>query len=197
MTFDFAPLKPRSFDLVMIDPAWPWATWSEKGKAKSPDSQYETQTWDEIYGLPVADLLHDGGAVIVWCTWPLFGKQHMIVENVWGLRVQTGGAWSKRTKNGKLRWGTGHVMRSVCEPFIIATKGKNKLRGRSIKNLIESSEGVEIEGLAREHSRKPDEVYKHFENLTPGWRRADIYSRQRRAGWTGFGKELDKFPAIA
>jgi len=193
MTFQFAPLKPGSFDFVMIDPAWPWKVWSAKGNKKSPEAQYDTMTWEDIMALRPQDLLAPGGAMVVWGTWPLYGKQQMIVENCWGLEVQTGGAWSKRTKTGKLRWGPGHIHRTVCEPFMIATKRGHKLRGRGIKNLIEQTAELEIPGLARQHSRKPSEVYRHFEALTPGWRRADVYTRERREGWEPFGHEIDKF----
>lgn len=197
MSFEFAPLERNLYDFVMIDVSWPWSTWSEAGAKKSPSAHYKPMPWSKIERLPVRELLAPGGVVMSWGTWPLIGKQHLILENCWGLEVVTGGAWSKRTKSGKLRWGPGHVLRSVCEPFLIATLPGHKLKGKAEKNLIESLDRLELEGIARQHSRKPEEAYSLVERLTPGWRRADIYARTRRAGWDGFGDELGKFNKAA
>lgn len=193
MSFEFSPLEPGSFDFVMIDVSWEWETWSPKGAKKSPIVHYKPMPWSQVERLPVRQLLAPGGVVWIWGTWPLFGRQHLIAENCWGLKVQTGGAWSKRTKSGKLRWGPGHIIRSVCEPFMIATMPGHKLRGKAEKNLIECLDKLELHGVARRHSEKPEEAYELVERLTPGWRRADIYARWRRDGWTGFGDELGKF----
>ena len=54
-----------------------------------------------------------------------------------------------------------------------------------------------IDGLAREHSRKPDEAYSLLEALTPGARRCDVFSRQKRDGWDNWGREANKFSEVA
>ena len=193
MTFAFAPLKPGAHDFVMIDCPWPFEVRTKNGIKKSPEAHYKTMPMDEIAKLPVADLLADGGVVWMWCTWPLFGQQHLICENAWGLKVRTGGAWSKRTRSGKLRVGTGYVLRTVCEPFLIAAKHGHKFRARGkALNLIETLDCLELPGRAREHSRKPDEAYELVERLTPGWTRADVFAIDVRPGWNQFGDELGK-----
>lgn len=191
MSFFFEPLKPRSFDLVHIDFPWPWETWSDAGKKKSP--QYDCMTFDQIASCQADELLAPGGVMVAWTTWPLIGKQHLILENSFGLDVKTGGVWSKRTRYGKVRWGTGHILRSVCEPFLIACRKGHKLRGPAEKNLIETMDDIELHGVARENSRKPEEMFALLERLTPGWRRADIFSRQSRDGWSTWGNEKTKF----
>ena len=46
----------------------------------------------------------------------------------------------------------------------------------------------------REHSRKPAEFYKAVAKHTPtAVRRADLFSRERRPGFEGFGDEHGKF----
>lgn len=184
----FDPLRPFSYDLVVCDPPWPWAAYSEKGQAKSPEAQYETMSMDAIGLLPVGDLLAPGGVLFLWCTWPLIDEQAQMPKR-WGLKVKTGGSWAKRTVNGKLRWGPGYLLRSVCEPFLIATLPESGFRGAREINLID--------GLAREHSRKPDEAYAMLERILPHARRADIFSRQSRAGWDSFGNEATKFDGAA
>lgn len=181
-----------SYDFVMADPPWEWETYSDKGQAKSPEAQYDTMPFEDIEAMRLGDLLAPGGAMFLWCTWPCMERQ-MQVLRAWGLKPATGGVWAKRTINGKLRWGPGYIIRTVCEPYLIATLPGHKVRGKSVANLIETLEDAALDGLARDHSRKPDEVYGMVEALTPGLRRADIFARQRRPGWDGWGNELGKF----
>jgi N6-adenosine-specific RNA methylase IME4 len=48
-----------------------------------------------------------------------------------------------------------------------------------------------------EHSRKPDEFYKIIIDKTPGQTRCDLFSRQTRPGFDGWGNEAGKFDAPA
>ena len=187
----FAPLQLRSVDLLVIDYPWPWRTYSEEGRKKTP--QYDTMELREIEESGPQDLLSPKGIGFFWVTWPLIAKQSRIIEDVFGLEVRTGGAWSKRSRTGKLRWGPGHIVRTVCEPYLIAAHKGHGFRGRDMKNLLETFGESELPGLARENSRKPDEFYEELERLTPGWRRADIFARQSRDGWTTWGREKTKF----
>jgi len=188
----FEGLQRYSYDAVMIDPPWDFRCRGAAGR-KSPAAQYACMPTSEIAALPIGELLKPQAMVWLWCTWPLVAEgQHIRVLKSWGLEPKTGGAWAKRTVTGKLRWGTGYVMRTVCEPFIIATAGAPLARGRSVKNLIDCGD-VLLNGLARQHSRKPDEAYSTMEALTPGMMRADLFSRQRRPGWDAWGWEAGKF----
>lgn len=194
----FGDLKMFGYDVAMIDPAWHFDLRSAKGEAKSPQAQYRTMSIAEVAALPVGDLLAPGGILFLWTTWPIVAQGlHAHCIECWGLKGVTGGSWAKRTASGKLRWGPGYVVRSVCEPWIIAGLPDAGVRGPSIKNMIETIEAVSIDGLAREHSRKPDEAYSLLEALSPGARRADVFARTPRAGWDGFGDELNKFGATA
>lgn len=199
MTWPFKGLRRGSFDFVKVDPAWHFNLWSAQGEEKSPQAQYDTMTIEEVCELPVRDLLKPtGGAGWLWTTWPMVAAGlHTRVLDAWGVFGKTGGSWAKRTGRGLLRWGPGFIHRTVCEPYIIfstsPTNGSG-LRGRDQKNMIETLDAIQFDGLAREHSRKPDEAYRICEVLTPGAKRADVFARQRRHGWTGFGRELDTWP---
>lgn len=191
----FEPLNPGAFDFAMFDYPWPFAARTLRGEGKSPSAQYSLMTWAQIARTRPQDLLAPRGVALFWCTWPLIARQSMLIENVFGMEIKTGGAWAKRTLTGKLRPGTGFVLRSVCEPFVIACpKGKRHgLRGPDAYNLVETFHRATVDGLAREHSRKPEEVYQLVERLTPGWRRADVFTRHRRRGWSSWGNEKNKF----
>lgn len=199
MTWPFGELRMFGYDLAVVDPPWPWEAYGENGYAKSPEAQYRTMPLRDIAALPVGQLLGAGGAVFLWCTWPLVAQGvHAKIFDAWGVKGKTGGAWAKRTGGGKLRWGPGYIVRTVCEPWFIGTIGDtHRLRGRASPNLIETGEDALFDGLARQHSRKPDEAYAFLEALTPKARRADLFARQRRPGWDAWGDELDKFEGAA
>lgn len=185
MTWAFDGLERGGYSLIMIDPPWNFSTYSSKGLKKSAQAHYSCMDGNGIKDLPVSDLAAEDCLLWCWATWPMLPNALETIE-AWGFTYKTGGVWAKRTINGKLRWGTGFRLRSVCEPMLIATRGHPK-SARNVTNLVD--------GLAREHSRKPDEAYKAAECLMPDARRADIFARQKRDGWDGWGFELDKFGA--
>lgn len=194
----FDPLRPFSIDLAVIDPPWHYELYSSKGEAKSPQAQYATMSLDAVKALPVGDLLAPGGGVVLWTTWPLVALgAHVEVIRAWGLEPKTGGGWAKRSKTGKLRWGTGYVARSVHEPYIIATLPGSRWNGAGFPNLVETLEAMSVDGLARQHSRKPDEFYDLVEKAWPDARRADLFARQSRPGWATWGHEATKFDGEA
>lgn len=194
----FGSLPMFGFDVLQVDPPWHFDLHSAAGEAKSPQAQYRTMSLDAIAALPMGQLLAPGGVIFLWCTWPLVAVgAHVQVMRRWGYEPRTGGVWAKRTRNGKLRWGPGYIVRSVCEPWLIGTSPGASVRGASVCNLVETLADASLDGLAREHSRKPDEVFDLIEALTPGLRRAEIFSRSARPGWASWGDEVGKFPAGA
>lgn len=197
-SWPFDPLHPFSFDVVELDPPWRYQLRSAKGEAKSPQAHYATMTVEDIAALPVGDLLAPGGIVILWSTWPLVATgTHVQVLTGYGLRPVTGGGWAKRSTSGKLRWGLGYVARSLHEPYIIASLPGGEWTGARFPNLVETLEAVSVDGLAREHSRKPDEFYALVEKAWPEARRASLFSRQSRPGWSTWGNEATKFDEAA
>lgn len=187
----FDPLPRNSFDLLMVDCPWSFRTWSQNGKKhKSPEGHYHTMRIEEISALPVMSLAHRNCVLWMWATHPMIDEQ-IAVCRAWGFKFVTTGVWVKRTTTGKLAFGTGYRLRCASEPFIIGTIGF-PLTAKNVRTVIE--------GPIREHSRKPDEAYCAAEALLPRtmWgaaRRADIFSRQTRAGWTSWGREAGLFDA--
>ncbi len=100
-----------------------------------------------------------------------------------GITYKTEHVWRKITANGKVRWGTGFLARSMHEPILRGSVGHPP------KLTLPSC----FDGIAREHSRKPEEFYRMIVEKTPGCRRADIFARERRDGFDGWGDELGRF----
>jgi N6-adenosine-specific RNA methylase IME4 len=184
MAWIFDPLMPLAYDFIMADPPWSFQHRSAKGEtAKSAAGQYDTMTLRDIASMPVSQLARPDAVLWLWATHPMIDQQIEVLRG-WGFRFATSGVWIKRTRGGELAFGTGYRLRCASEPFLIGILGNPKT-SRSIRSAIE--------GPIREHSRKPDEAYVAAEAMMPNARRADVFSRQRRLGWEGWGNEADKF----
>jgi len=181
----FGDLTPGGYGMLMADPPWHFKLYSEKGEAKSAQAQYATMDLDAICKIPVWELAATDCVLWLWATWPMLPDGLQVIRR-WGFTYKTGGAWSKRTARGKQAFGTGYLLRSACEPFLIATRGEPKT-SRSVRNVVEA--------LAREHSRKPDLAYEMAEALMPRAQRAELFSRESRPGWATWGNEVGKFNA--
>lgn len=184
MTWPFAPLTPLRYGLILADPPWAYEMRSAKGYAKSPEAHYETLSEAEIAALPVGHLAGADCILVLWSTWPHL-PQAMRVMAAWGFVFKTGGSWTKLTTTGKPAFGTGYILRSATEPFLIGTIGEPKAGSRSIRNLIESER--------REHSRKPPEMRRLCEALAPDVARCELFAREPWSGADVWGREAAKF----
>ncbi|MBY0392084.1 MAG: DNA methyltransferase [Novosphingobium sp.] len=192
MTWPFGSIPPLSFDVILADPATRFETWSDAGKEKSPQAQYETMSWDELQAMPVSHLGRGDAMLFLWACWPTLRESIALME-AWGFRYVTGGAWHKRTKHGKTAFGTGYVLRSASEPFLIGTLG-SPLTANNIRGVIESEDLDVIDAAVRGHSRKPDEQYDFCRRLNPrALKFIELFARQRQPGWEAWGNEVDKF----
>ena len=179
----WGPLAPSGYGLIMADPPWAFELYSAAGEAKSAQAQYRTMSLDSIAALPVAELAAPDCLLWLWATAPMLPDQIEIARR-WGFEFKTSGVWVKQTVNGKLAFGTGYVLRSAHEPFVIATRGNPKC-ARTVRSVVM--------GEAREHSRKPEAAFRAAEVLVPGVARVELFSRERRPGWDSWGDEAGKF----
>lgn len=182
---DLSVVPMFSYDLIAADPPWPFENYSAKGEKKSARLHYDTMSMDQIAALRVGDLLTKHGWFALWTTAPALNLQIRIMEDAWGIRYVTHLVWAKRTNSGKLTMGPGYVARTRHELILIGKVGKPP-RARAIDSLFD--------GVRREHSRKPEEFYRHMERFMPNARRLDLFSRQPRDGWDSWGREARKFP---
>jgi N6-adenosine-specific RNA methylase IME4 len=182
----FGDLEPGAYGLIVADPPWNFQTYSQKGKEKkSADLHYSTMSLEEIKALPVSELADPKGCFLwLWTTAPMLVHGIGVLE-AWGFEYSTHGIWHKRTKNGLTGFGTGYIFRNSHEPYLIGRHGSPKTSARNVRSIIE--------GPIREHSRKPDQAYDAAERLFGDVRRADLFGRETRPGWDGWGNEATKF----
>ncbi|ABS68846.1 MT-A70 family protein [Xanthobacter versatilis] len=181
--WQFGDLKMFGYDLIVADPPWDFELYSEAGEGKSAKAHYGTMKLDEIAALRVGDLARGDCLLLLWCCeWmPPAARQRVL--DAWGFTYKTTIIWRKVTRAGKVRMGPGYRARTMHEPVIVATVGNPKHTPFSSV----------FDGVAREHSRKPEAFYRMVEAAAPKAARADLFSRQRRDGWDAFGNEVEKF----
>ena len=194
----FAELTPFKYGVILADPPWAYAMRSEKGYAKSPEAHYDTMPIDQIKALPVADLAAGDCLLILWSTWPHL-VQALEVMAAWGFTYKTGGAWVKRTASGKTAFGTGYLLRSASEPFLVGTIGNPPIRSRSERNVIETVEDFPalIDAERREHSRKPPQMRDMIERLLPDRFAVELFAREAWPGHDVWGNETGTFGSAA
>jgi len=179
----FDPLKMFGYDVIEADPPWSFGLYSEAGEKKSAQAQYATMPLPEIKALPVGHLARSNALLMLWATIPML-PDAIDTLRAWGATYKSHMVWRKVTPSGKVRWGTGYRTQSGHEIVLLGCFGQMQLHDRfpSI-----------FDGLAREHSRKPEEFYRLVEDKTGALNRCCLFSRENRPGFDSWGNELGKF----
>lgn len=180
----FGDLTPFRYGAILADPPWQFTMRSPKGYEKSPEAHYATMSEADLACLPVHQLAAPDCMLFMWATWPQMPKAIRLME-AWGFTYKTGAPWLKRTRTGKVCFGTGYILRGATEPFLIGTIGAPSYRSRSVLGLIDAER--------REHSRKPPEARAMVEKLLPDVWRCELFAREPWPGADVWGNEAGKF----
>ena len=173
------------YNVIYADPPWSFKTYSEKGKDRSPEKHYDVMSFKDICNMPVNNIATDNSVLLMWAIDPLLDKAFEVIKS-WGFTYKTVAfTWAKlnKTKPGFFT-GLGYWTRGNPEMCLLATKGKPKRLSKSVPQLVVEQR--------REHSRKPDIMYKHIENLLEG-PYIELFARQQKDGWDNYGNEVTKW----
>src|SRR3974390_3014908 len=185
MTWPFDPLQPSAYGVILADPPTHFRQWSAKGYGKSASQHYSLMSLDAIKALPVAELAAPDSFLWLWATQAQLNQALSVMES-WRFQFKTAGAWAKRSPTGAhWHFGTGYILRSAAEFFLIGTRGRPKIESHRERNLIVTP--------VREHSRKPDQAYEMLERMFPSQRRCELFARSTRPGWDSWGYEVGRF----
>jgi len=211
----FAGLRVGAYSTISADPPWRFATWSDKGRNRSPDfvlprakqrennpeRHYPTMSLDEIKALPVADLAGPDCVLFLWAVDPML-PQAFEVGRAWGFTFKTVAFyWAKLRREGSTRhllhnepdhklfpMGTGYWTRPNPEQCLLFTRGKPKRQSASVRKLIISPR--------REHSRKPGEAADRIEMLCDA-PYVELFARTKRPRWDSWGRDVGRFESEA
>src|SRR5579872_1763278 len=176
------------FYTILADP--PWQFQNRTGKM-APEhkrlNRYATMELHEITSLPISQLVEEPANLYLWVPNALLLEGLKVME-AWGFKYKTNIVWHKIRKDGGSDGrGVGFYFRNVTELILFGTREKNARTlapGRRQVNLLATQK--------REHSRKPDELYKIIESCSSG-PYLELFARGRRENWTVWGNESESY----
>ena len=172
----------KKYSVIYADPPWSFKTYSDKGKDRSPENHYNVMNFKDICNLPVNNIANDNSVLLMWVIDPLLDKAFKVID-AWGFKYKTVGfTWAKTNKKSLgFFTGLGYWTRGNPEMCLLATKGKPKRQSKAVPQLVVSQR--------ERHSKKPDIIYTHIENLLNG-PYIELFARQKREGWDSWGNEV-------
>ena len=172
-------LPQKLYGVFYADPGWRFEPYSRvTGMDRAADNHYATETLAEIKKLDVSGIAAPHSVLFLWATWPML-PQALEVMDAWGFAFKSGLPWVKDCI------GTGYWFRCQSELLLVGTRGR----------IPAPAPGTQWPGLisapAREHSRKPVEVYELIEAYFPNLPKIELYARVAtcRPGWDHWGAE--------
>lgn len=139
-------------------------------------SKYPVISDDDICALPVSNIADNNAVLFLWATVPLLPETFDIMR-AWGFEYKTAVFWRKIMSLGMGFWFRGQV--ELC---LMGVRGKVKAFRCQKPNFIQSK--------VRNHSQKPEEMYKLIEGLgiNP---KIELFARCKRNGWDSIGFDID------
>lgn len=181
---DLATLAASGFraGVVYADPPWSFEVYSGKGKDRSAERHYDTQSLDDIAALPVAPCCADDCALLMWAVMPELPGALQVIK-AWGFTYKTTGfVWVKQNRSGEgLFTGMGYWSRANAEVCLLATRGSPQRLAADVHQVVMSPVSA--------HSRKPGEVRERIQRLLGG-PYLELYGRAAVPGWTVWGNEI-------
>lgn len=185
----------KKYKCIIVDPPW---NQGKTGKRKSRPNQntsldYSTMSMEELIDLPINDWASENCFLWLWATnskdkstkKPILKMAFDLLEN-WGFVFYTMITWNKKT--GPCPFGPYQI---TTEYVLFAYKGKAKFDKASLGKLQ-----TIFTASPSAHSVKPklfyDQIAKYFDGP-----RLDVFARQVREGYDGWGDEYGKFDEIS
>jgi len=170
--------QAQRYGAILADPPWPFDTWGESGKDRSPERHYRTMSIAEICALPVAAHAAEDCALFLWAV-SATAREAVQVLAAWGFEFKTVAfVWAKEGA-----FGNGYWSRQRCEFCLLATRGQPRRLNADVDQLITAPRG--------QHSEKPEEAAARIERLVGG-PYLELFARRERPGWARWGNEVDK-----
>lgn len=207
MNWPFSTLEAGSYRAIVADPPWSFKCHTELQSAnwnsrRDVEKHYAVMMLDDVAALPVGRLAHkDGCHLFLWASGPCL-RQAFEVMDAWGFRYSSiAFTWIKlkrsfrpeqlrfvETAEADLHIGLGLTTRKNAELVLLGRRGNCKRVAKNVREVILSP--------VREHSRKPDEMFRRVQRYCAG-PYAELFARAPRAGWDVHGDEIGKFSEAA
>lgn len=202
MSGPFDGLQAGHYAAIVADPPWHFrartalqmSNWTSRRDA---EKHYRVMGVDDIAALPVKALAAKDAHLFLCATGPCL-RQAFDVMEAWGFRYSAVAfTWVKlkRSHNplqlrvlpsaeGDLHVGLGLTTRKNAEFVLLGRRGNARRQAKDVREIIMAP--------VREHSRKPDEMFRRVERYCAG-PYLELFARSRRANWESWGMEVGKF----
>jgi len=170
------PLLPEGkFNIIYADP--PWQYEHPISDSRRIEEHYPTLDLKHIKDIEVPSA--DNAVLYLWITSPLI-KQGLEVMEAWGFTFRTTAVWDKRII------GPGYWFRQQHEILLVGVRGEF-----SPPEPCERVSSVYGEKRTK-HSKKPMYYYELIETMYPEGKYLELFSRNKRPKWTGWGLDHGK-----
>jgi len=166
------PMPLGEFDIIYADPPWKYKI---DFLTASPNNHYLVLGTQEICQLQIPT--SENAVLFLWATNPLL-EDALEVMKAWGFEYKTNVVWIKD------KFGTGFYVRGQHELLLIGTKGDAHPPNES--NRFSSVVNAEV----KEHSEKPEEIYRLIEAMYPDKTYLELFARKQRPKWKSWGNEV-------
>lgn len=156
------------FSTLVADPPWQY---DNRGTRNAARKHYETLTVDEVCDLPIEVHAAEQAHLYLWTT-NAFLRAAFAVMEAWGFTYKCHLAWVKP------QMGMGNYFRVSHEHVLFGVRGGLGTQRKDVKSWFSAAR--------TKHSAKPESFYGLVEASSPG-PYLDLFTRQKRLGWTGCG----------
>lgn len=200
----FTNLPAGEFAAIAADPAWSFKAYTPLTEInghgrRDAGRHYRVMSLDAIKALPVASVARRDAHLFLWVPGPHLAQGFEVLK-AWGFKYSAiAFVWIKLRASfdrnaatllppfyfdDDFHVGLGHTTRKNAELCLLGRRGSPRRVSRDVRELIIAPR--------REHSRKPDEAYERIMQYARG-PYLELFSRQRRSGWTVWGNEVERF----
>lgn len=164
------------FSTIYADPPWQYDNSATRSAVGGKFGVYKsTMSLDEICAEPVSQIVADNAHLHLWTTNAFLFDAKQVME-AWGFAYKSCFVWVKP------QMGIGNYWRVSHEFMLLGLRGKLPFADRGQMSWAEFSRG--------KHSKKPIEVRRIIEKVSPG-PYLEMYGRQPwDAPWTVYGNEV-------
>lgn len=168
-------LPEGKYSVIYADP--PWRYEFVESESRAIENQYPTMALDDICALDVQSIANDDAILFMWATSPKLAEAMRVIE-AWGFVYRSSAVWVKP------QLGMGYYFRQQHELLLVATRGN--IRAPEPANRPRSV----YEAPRQKHSAKPEAFYGFIEAMYPDLPRVELFQRQPRESWSGWGNEV-------
>jgi len=155
------------FDIIVIDPPWPY------GRKYDPDTSRSANPYPEmsIEEISKINLYSDKDSILwLWTTHKFIWDAKKLMD-LWGFEYKAIFIWNK------VKMGMGTWLRMQCEFCLLGIKGKPLWDIKNLRDILT------IERTS--HSSKPDKFYQMIDDnfISKNEFKADYFGRKEKVGW--------------